>query len=411
MTRVKLFSCLLFIVLKTNGQYLWQIYPDTIIKWNYYDGDEFNKAFINNDRWHIGFPWGKNIISQSTLVSDSNIYLNTSIARFILKQDSNLIKLEPWQIDTIKFKKDKINLVGKNKILFKYSGALLWSKKQFKYGYFEIKFKAPDGQGIWPAFWLYAGNANNEIDFFELKGEQERKIHVDIHCPEGCSNYKEFLNYRKGWGHWVNTDQTLKENYNVVSGEWSPDFVKWYLNGNLIAYSNHSFDMPMNLTVGTGIAKNNGAFKPGPNKKTPFPNFFDVDYVRVYKTDTLPNLRMVKDNLTLNSDTLFKNKGGDLKAKKTRKKLINKPKGIKTDPFLITLSVTQVSSFIFSIRALGITDNDTLIISILNNSNELIRKIFVKEAGETLFLSEDRGDYTLRIEVNGQIIKEKIRFE
>lgn len=410
MTRVKKIYFLLPLCLNLHGQYLWQIYPDTIIKWNYYDGDEFNKPFVNKNRWYIGFPWGKNIITQDTYIVDSNVYLNKSFARFTLRQDSNLIKLEPSQIDIVKFKKNKIDLIDENKFLFKYTGSLLWSKKQYKYGYFEIKFKAPEGQGIWPAFWLYAGNANNEIDFFELKGEQEKKIHVDIHCPDGCSNYKEFLSYRKGWGHWVSTDQKLNEHYNVVAGEWAPDFIKWFLNGVLIAYSDHSFDMPMNLIVGTGIAKDKGAFKPGPNKETPFPNYFDVDYIRVYKSDTLPDLKTIKSNLAQNYDTTFKNNFEDLRAKKSQKKLNNKPKGIKVSQ-LITLSITQMSDSMLSLKTLGVTNSDSVTIYFIDELNNILKKIFADSNEELLFLSDRQKTYTIMIEVNGKTIIEKLHFE
>ena len=410
MIKLIVLSFLLFVCLNFKAQYLWQIYPDTIIKWSYSDGDEFNKNFVNKDKWFIGFPWGKNILTQDTYVVDSNICLNNQIARFILKKENNLVQLEPWQIDSVGFKKDRIILIDKNKFLFKYSGALLWSKKQFKYGYFEIKFKAPEGQGIWPAFWLYGGTPNNEIDFFELKGEEEKKIHVDIHCPDGCSNYKEFLNYRKSWGHWVSTNQKLRENYNVVSGDWSPNFIKWYLNGNLIAYSDHSFDMPMNLTLGTGIAKDKGAFNPGPNELTPFPNYFDVDYVRVYKSDTLPDLNKIIQNLTINYDTVLINKIGDLKAEKAHKRLKYKPRSLKIKP-LITVSIMQLSSNTYNIRVFGATKKNSVKISITDITGRGVKSIMVSDILETLFLSEANKTYNLQIEVDGRIINEKINFE
>ena len=41
------------------------------------------------------------------------------------------------------------------------------------YGYFEIRAKIPNGDGLWPAFWFWSGcgsNAYSEIDVFEFCG-------------------------------------------------------------------------------------------------------------------------------------------------------------------------------------------------------------------------------------------------
>ncbi|MBC7861819.1 MAG: family 16 glycosylhydrolase, partial [Bacteroidia bacterium] len=241
---LSIFSLLL--AFNIQAQYLWQVFPDKVVKWNYYDGDEFNKEKLDETKWITSQPWGRPVHSQEIIYVKDNVVFENGIAQFQIRKENKLFELYPWEFDTASLRKDKIPLVDGNKINFKYSGGLLWSKKKYKYGYFEIKFKASEGQGIWPAFWLYGANPNNEIDFYELKGEKEKTLHVDIHCPDGCSNYIDtWYGYRKSWGHWVEISKRLSEEYNVVSGEWTADYIKWYFNGMLMAYSNHSYDLDM----------------------------------------------------------------------------------------------------------------------------------------------------------------------
>ena len=74
----------------------------------------------------------------------------------------------------------------------------LLSKKQFKYGYFECRAKAPSGRGFWPGFWLYGGHPNDEIDFMEMKGEKSKHAHVDVHCPDNCDKVpKNWIGFKK----------------------------------------------------------------------------------------------------------------------------------------------------------------------------------------------------------------------
>jgi beta-glucanase (GH16 family) len=391
-----------------HAQFLFQIFPDTVIKWNYYDGDEFNKGKVNTDKWHIGFPWGKALTTQETYVVDSNVTFESGIAQFAIKNQNRLIRVNPWEVDTNYLKKEKIDLVDGNKFQFKYTGGLLWSKKIFKYGYFETKFRASEGQGIWPAFWLYGANPNNEIDFFELKGEKENQIHVDVHCPEKCSDYKRGpFGYRKSWGHWIKTDGKFKEGFNILGGEWTPTYIKWYLNGQLIAFSDHNFDLGMNLIIGTGIARNGGPFKPGPDKNTPFPNIFMVDYVRVYKTDTLVNRTALKSILCKSHDTLAKN-SNDLTVKKASSKLKNNPDKNGKYEKCFTVSVQQISHETISVCALGLSESDSLEIIIKDNSSEIISQRKIDQNIQYEVLLTENKPLSIHIGAGTQKIDERL---
>jgi beta-glucanase (GH16 family) len=404
----------LFLIISSvsNAQHLWQVYPDKVVRWNYFDGDEFNKNTINKEKWITALPWSDAVYQSDIYYTENNISFDNGNIRFILNKKDSLRTLASGQLDTNYFKQNKLKLIDGNKYQFHYTGGLLWSKKEYQYGYYEIKFKAPEGKGIWPAFWLFGAKPNNELDFFELKGEKEDELHVDIHCPDGCGNYKEGpFGYRRGWGHWVKTTQKLKENYNIVSGEWMPDYIKWYLNGELIAYSDHSFNLAMNLTAGTGIAKDKGPFAPGPDKETPFPNYFTVDYVRVYKTNVSPNYEEIKNNLSSEKDTSYVKTANDFKATKAKSKLKNNPDKKIRNENVITVSVMQLAKTHLSLRVVGLNNKDKCRIKIKNSSDQLIADILVTENSEMRVPFNESQTLTIYAEINNQIINEKINVQ
>jgi hypothetical protein len=83
---------------------------------------------------------------------------------------------------------------------------------------------------------------NEEIDFFELKGERDNQIHLDVHCPKGCEDFRGgFLNLKKNWGAWIKNNQSLADGWNIISGEWQPNYVKFFLNGQPIGYFEGEF--------------------------------------------------------------------------------------------------------------------------------------------------------------------------
>jgi hypothetical protein len=167
-------------------------------------------------------------------------------------------------------------------------------------GYFELRFKTTDAYGMWPAFWMYGSNQKDEIDFFELKGEREKSIHVATHCPSGCDHkYKRSGIFPKPFSGWIKTTSDLSKEYNVLSGEWQDGYVKWYLNGVGIAYFEGDFlSQKMNLIIGTGPAKNGYGFAPGVTGQTPFPNSLDVDYVRVWYRENRPKENVLGEKHT-----------------------------------------------------------------------------------------------------------------
>jgi len=170
-----------------------------------------------------------------------------------------------------------------NKNILNTSG-WIQTKKKFKYGLFEIRFKLPEGRGLWPAFWLYGGNPNEEFDIFEYKGETPNNIHIDMHCPGNeCDNF----------GGWVTASGNFSDSYNVMMGEWGPNAAFWYLNGQEFAIWLGNLDYQEKVIANLAIANDNGPFSTGPDNTTPFPSIFEIDYIRMWtRLDCEQNITM-----------------------------------------------------------------------------------------------------------------------
>ena len=164
-----------------------------------------------------------------------------------------------------------------------YTSARLLTRNKFtfKYGKIEMSAKLPAGVGTWPAFWMLGENfptagwpACGEIDIMEHKGSDLNRIHGSLHYPG-----------RSG-GNPV-TATTLIQNattaFHLYSCEWSPQSIKFFVDGNLyhsvVNNSNLPFNQPffiiLNLAMGGTFG---GNIDPSFTSAT-----YEIDYVRVYQ--------------------------------------------------------------------------------------------------------------------------------
>jgi beta-glucanase (GH16 family) len=303
---------LLFLSIILKSQVMWQVKSNVSTKWYLQENDEFNEEGLNTSLWKTGYPWGNYVYNIDLLYKAENVVFENGALSLITKKPQQQQVIIGEYIDTEYLKKKNKFPNEKGEFTYDYSGGAISSIKQYKYGYFEIRFKANEEKGIWPAFWLYGGNPNEEIDFYEGKGERENQIHLDVHCPKGCEDYKGgFLNLKKNWGAWVKTKQSLAKDWNIISGEWQPNYVKFFFNGQPIGYYEGEFTTAQNLIINSAVAKNKEAFNPGPDEKTKFPNSFLVDYIRIWsQEDTIDRLKdryKLFENTakTINSNNLY----------------------------------------------------------------------------------------------------------
>lgn len=394
MKRTLLILSFNFLVLFLNAQIMWQIKKDTVIKWYYFDGDEFNGPTIDQEKWIPAYSWSQLNYDFDYLMTTERLELENGICRFACYRDTGLHKVPEWQLDSAFKKKYKSLLVDGNKFPYVFTAGNVWSKKQYNKGYFEIRFKTTGSYGMWPAFWLYGYN-KDEIDFFELKGEKPKQIHIDVHCMKGCDDgYKANNFLPKNWGGWIKATESLVDGYNIVSGEWQDGYVKWYLNGEGIGYYEGDFGSPgMNLIIGTGPAKDGKGFAPGVTRNTVFPNSLDVDYVRVwYKSDSSKATVLGARNTKF---SYYKNENPSPSSLKKKINFMYNKRAFKQD--LLTVSILPAGENKYIISSLGKSIDYT--ISVYKTSGEIL-------VSKQILSSLD--EITLPKEVKNRAVKLKI---
>jgi beta-glucanase (GH16 family) len=158
------------------------------------------------------------------------------------------------------------------------------------YGRFEARLKLPQGQGIWPAFWLLGCTVGGvdwphcgEIDILELRGQQPSLVLGAVHGPGYSGD-----NNIGGSHEALNAD--LSKDFHVYAVEWSPRRITWFFDGTLYhevtvndvpgGADRWVFDHPFYLILNVAVG---GTFVGPPNASTQLPQTMVVDYVRVYQ--------------------------------------------------------------------------------------------------------------------------------
>ncbi|MBP7460033.1 MAG: glycoside hydrolase family 16 protein [Candidatus Delongbacteria bacterium] len=183
-----------------------------------------------------------------------------------------------------------------------YTSGRLDTRDKFSpvYGRFEIRAKLPGGQGLWPAHWLYPQKRNWEMEYImgqavaeglERLIPEERPWYTEIdimeflgHQPNtlyGTLHYCGYDGQRKNSsGTWNGTCDYTRD-FHVYALEWEPDSIRWYVDDRLIHATTLGIPhTPHYLILNTAIG---GSWPGNPDSTTVFPQYHDVDYVRVYQ--------------------------------------------------------------------------------------------------------------------------------
>lgn len=378
---------------------LWHVKSDTIERWNYHFGDEFSTTTLDNEKWYGTYSWG-GLLAKYRIYSDPKLVVPHE--GFIsLKADttSEWRTFQEWMIDKEGAKNAGVEIKN-NSLQLKYLNSCIWSKKEFKYGYFECRCKAPNGKGLWPAFWLYGQNNKDEIDFMEMKGEKQYETHIDVHVPDNSDKIPGFLGIKKDWGGWIKSDQKLTEEWIVFSGIWKPGSLIYYINGVPVSHFKGDFATSMNVIANLANAVDNGPFKPGPDESTIFPSEFLVDYIRVWKSNDDPSgSRATKINV---SDENKVTSSAAIPNFKVKKKI-----GLIYDNKLFKKEIGFVGLIPISERQYQIQVNGPKLknarIKILDNDGIPLQEIVLVAQYSIINLSSlKKGDYKIEIELNGK---------
>jgi len=156
------------------------------------------------------------------------------------------------------------------------------------YGRFDARIQLPEGQGIWPAFWLLGADVGTvgwpqcgEIDVMEYRGQEPWMVHGSLHGPgysAGNAVTESFV---------LDGTQSFYEDFHVFRVDWNPSSISFYVDDALyqvVQFANlpgevvydHPFFIILNVAVG-------GTYVGSPDSSTVFPQSMLVDFVRVYE--------------------------------------------------------------------------------------------------------------------------------
>lgn len=237
--------------------------------------DDFNGSKLNTSKWNIlTRETSKHgelqfYIPEEVCLKNGNLVIRTT------KQDFGSMHYTSGRLDT----KDKLAIT---------------------YGRFEIRGKLPVGQGIWPAYWLYPQNRDwqmeyvmseavangkessipefrpwyTEIDIMEFLGHQPRTFYGTFH-------YYSFQGVKRVSTITYNTESSLADGFHTYMLEWESDAIRWYLDGKLVHTAVEGVPhAPHYLILNTAVG---GSWPGNPDSTTVFPQFHEIDYVKVYQ--------------------------------------------------------------------------------------------------------------------------------
>ena len=174
-----------------------------------------------------------------------------------------------------------------------YTSARLKTLGKFsqQYGRFEARIQMPEGQGIWPAFWMMGDNINTvswpscgEIDVMENIGKEPSINHGSMHMPATGGTTDDQLTGM----YTLSGGAKLGDAFHTYAIEWTSSQVTFYVDDMLYETQTKAaatgrtweFDHPFFILLNVAVG---GTWPGSPDSTTTFPQTMKVDWVRVYQ--------------------------------------------------------------------------------------------------------------------------------
>ena len=243
--------------------------------WKLFWNDEFEGARLDTSKWNV-------LIREQSKHNERQYYLPDEV----------------WVEKGILRIRSRVRSYGS----MRYTSGRLDTRGHFApvYGRFEIRAKLPGGKGLWPAHWLYPQNRDwamerlmtdaiakgderlipefrpwyTEMDIMEFLGHEPNVVY-------GTHHYYSFEGQKRtSSGTWRGNVDVTKDFHTYVF-EWEPDSLRWYIDGERIHATTSGIPhAPHYLILNTAVG---GSWPGDPDSTTVFPQFHDIDYVRVYQ--------------------------------------------------------------------------------------------------------------------------------
>ena len=165
-------------------------------------------------------------------------------------------------------------------------------KFDFQFGILEVKAKIDTSMGMWPAIWTLGIEkgwpSNGEIDVMEYYLVDQKPAILANAAWKGATSYVSWDSEKIPFSKFLKKDPKWAEKFHVWKMEWTTDFIKIYLDDELLNTISLSetknpdgfnpFHQPHYILLNLAIGGNGG----DPSATT-FPRKYEVDYVRVYQ--------------------------------------------------------------------------------------------------------------------------------
>ncbi|NIJ46336.1 hypothetical protein FHR24_002820 [Wenyingzhuangia heitensis] len=200
--------------------------------------DEFNAQEINKDRWYIvgkfknGKPFYKHPDKPNKKVWKGRA--PSQFSRRNYRLENGILKLEArWESD-FPFSDEIRKPVIEKPLPYKnITTACFINRKEFKYGYIEIRSKAIDAE-ITSGFWSMGKNL--EFDFFEMFDDGRKKEkNTWIHSCGGPLVIGKNLRGKPSYTARKDMGFRGASNFHIYGVEWNANGIKYYIDGKLFS--------------------------------------------------------------------------------------------------------------------------------------------------------------------------------
>lgn len=228
--------------------------------------DEFSGSAINAANW--GFDLGNSGFGNNELQNYTSRSENARIVNGML-----VIEARRENLGGSAFTSARLKTQGKQSF-----GINTWV---------EARINAPEGQGIWPAFWMLGNSISTigwpscgEIDIMEIQGQNPFRNFGTIHWADANGAHASF-------GGIFNSSTSLSAGFHTYAISRTGSSIKWYVDRIQYGEANISggvnstseFQGPFFIILNVAVG---GNFVGSPDGSTVFPQQMQVDWVRVW---------------------------------------------------------------------------------------------------------------------------------